>query len=114
MNIEFYGKNMAVTASMKSYIEKKIGSLKKYLDSIIEARAEICSNEHHVSGAIFHCEVKIVSPHHVFLAEETAEDMYEAIDLVKEDLERQILKMKGKRDARKRKARKTRRTLKGL
>lgn len=112
MNIEFYGKNMALTPAIKAYIQKKLDRLEKFHEKIVEVRAEVESDEHHHRGLVFRCEVNLTIPHQMLRAETVAEDLYSAIDMVKDDLELQLRKMKGKRQGRRRKAQISRREAK--
>lgn len=95
---------MVLTTAIKNYIQKKLDRLEKFHERIVEVRAEVESDEHHHRGFIFRFEVNLTIPHQMLRAETVAEDLYAAIDMVKDDLELQLRKIKGKRQGRKRKA----------
>ena len=92
MKFNIHGKNIEVTDAIKSYIESKIGRLEKYfkntdLNATINVR---------VRGKDQIVEVTIPTDRVTLRAEDTHSDLYAAIDLVVEKLERQIRKNKSK------------------
>ncbi|MCE7793157.1 ribosome-associated translation inhibitor RaiA [Salipaludibacillus sp. CUR1] len=93
MNFNIRGENLEITPSLKDYVEKKVGKLEKYFDttpsSDVHVKMSILNNEQKV-------EITIPMPKLLLRAEEKHTDMYAAIDLVIEKLERQIRKHKTK------------------
>ena len=86
------GDKLVVTDSIKSYIEEKIDKLTKYFDNDeIEAKIviKVVNNKEII-------EVTIPTNKYTLRAEERNEDLYAAIDLVVDKLERQIRKNKTK------------------
>lgn len=114
MNIQITSKNIEMTEAIRSYIEKRIGSLEKFLNTIQEAHVEIERNQHHKKGYVFQIAVNMPLAHGFVRATDVQEDMYVAIDVVKEELERQLREQKGKFEDRKRRASKTQRLLKSI
>ncbi|OGY42206.1 MAG: ribosomal subunit interface protein [Candidatus Buchananbacteria bacterium RBG_13_39_9] len=98
MQIDIKGTNLELTDALKDYVNDKIGSLDKFFDEILEARVDIgLTTKHHQKGKIFRAEVNLEVPQkHVIRAEAEREDLYMAINEVKDDLQRQIKKMKEK------------------
>ena len=96
MNIQFYSKNVDLTSQIKDYVNDKIGGLTKYDSGIQEAQADISKDAHHQSGCVYRFEVNMKSTKSkkLFRAEANGENMFEAIDLVKDKLHRQIVKFK--------------------
>ena len=98
MKIDYYAKNLEMTDAIQNYIEEKIGKLKKFMKNIpeeeIDARVQIRHDEHHRKGKVFECEVNMHIQGKLIRGEEKKPDLYEAIDLVSEELERQIKKYK--------------------
>ena len=84
------GDKILVTDSIKSYIDEKIDKLEKYFDNDnIEAKIIIrVSNNRQI------IEVTIPTDKYTLRAEERNDDLYAAIDLVIDKLERQIRKNK--------------------
>lgn len=92
MKFNIHGKNIEVTDAIKGYVESKIGRIEKYfkdtdLTSTINLR---------VRGKEQIVEVTIPASKMVLRAEEKNVDLYAAIDLVSDKLERQIRKNKTK------------------
>lgn len=92
MKFNIHGKNIDVTDSIKSYVESKIGRLDKYFkDTDLTATVNL-----RVRGKEQIVEVTIPANKVVLRAEEKHVDLYAAIDLVSDKLERQIRKNKTK------------------
>ncbi|MCA0971589.1 ribosome-associated translation inhibitor RaiA [Halobacillus litoralis] len=87
------GENLEVTDSIKEYVEKKVGKLERYFDTPP-------SSEVHVNLSVYNdeqtIEVTIPMKNLLLRAEEHNSDLYAAIDLVVDKLERQIRKHKTK------------------
>ena len=92
MKFNIHGKNIEVTGSIKEYIESKVGKLEKYFKN-----TDMCANVTvRVRGKDQIVEVTIPTDRVTLRAEDTHTDLYAAIDLVIEKLERQIRKNKSK------------------
>ena len=87
------GENIEVTPALRDYVEKKIGRLERYFE---ETTAFSCNVTMRVQRGEHTVEVTIPMPGVILRAEDTNNDMYAAIDLVVEKLERQIRKHKTK------------------
>lgn len=88
------GENIEVTEAIRSYVEKRLEKLNRYLGDDVEATA-------HVNVKVYpektsKVEVTIPMSFLTLRAEESQTDMYAAIDFVSEKLERQIRKHKTK------------------
>jgi putative sigma-54 modulation protein len=92
MKFNIHGKNIEVTEAIKGYIESKIGRVEKYFkDTDLTATVTI-----RVRGKEQIVEVTIPASKMVLRAEEKHADLYAAVDLVSDKLERQIRKNKTK------------------
>ncbi len=91
MKFNIHGNKLEVTDAIKSYIEEKIGKLNKYFDNPDEIVANIVIR---VKGIDQIVEVTIPAKKIILRAEDSNKDLYSAIDLVSEKLERQIIKNK--------------------
>ncbi len=93
MNFNIRGENLEVTPALREYVEKKVSKLEKYFDTIpssdVHVKLSVLNNDQKV-------EITIPMPKLLLRAEEKHADMYAAIDLVIEKLERQIRKHKTK------------------
>ncbi|WP_411953886.1 ribosome hibernation-promoting factor, HPF/YfiA family [Alkalibacillus sp. S2W] len=87
------GENIEVTDPIREYVEKKISKLERYFDTPP-------SSDVHVNLSVYNTEqrieVTIPMPNLLLRAEEGHTDMYAAVDLVVDKLERQIRKYKTK------------------
>ncbi|MCM1990092.1 ribosome hibernation-promoting factor, HPF/YfiA family [Oceanirhabdus seepicola] len=89
MKVKVIGKDIKVTKALKEVIEKKLTKLDKYFKPEVEAHItlSVVKNTH---------SIEITIPFNgVYLrTEEKNEDMYTALDLILDKLERQIRKQK--------------------
>jgi putative sigma-54 modulation protein len=92
MTTEFTGRNIEITPALRSFTEKKLAKLGRYLDGITEAHVILRVEKHRQSAEI------IVSSRRAKLSgSETTADLYASIGKVLEKLERQAKKLKEKR-----------------
>lgn len=92
MKFNIHGKNIEVTDAIKDYVESKIGRIEKYFKNTdLTATVNL-----RVRGKDQIVEVTIPANGLTLRAEDTHTDLYAAIDLVIEKLERQIRKNKSK------------------
>jgi putative sigma-54 modulation protein len=97
MKIDIKGTNMELTEAIKDYVNEKIGSMEKFFDNIIEARVDVGkTTNHHQKGDVFRAEVNLQVPHTLLRAEAEREDLYMAINEVKDEIQRQLKKYKEK------------------
>lgn len=93
MKFNIRGNKMDITPAIKSYIEEKIGRLDKYLENPNEITTTVVTR---VRGKDQIVEVTIPIKKIILRGEEAHNDLYAAIDLVSDKLERQIRKNKTK------------------
>ena len=84
---------------------KKIGSLERFLtdadpDAIIADIELARTSKHHQKGLVFRCEVNLTIGKTLLRAEELGESIVEAIDKIRDEIESEVHKLKGKRQAR--------------
>ena len=91
MKMNIRGSKVKITSAINDYIENKIGKLDKYLEKPDEITANVVVK---VKGKDQTVEVTIPMKKLILRAEDTHNDLYAAIDLVSEKLERQIRKNK--------------------
>ncbi len=85
MKINIMATNMDLTAAIKEYFTDKIESLTKYHVDIIEVDAEVeLTTNHHNKGDIYRAELNIDVPGKLIRVDKTADDLYKAIDKVKD------------------------------
>ena len=90
MKYNIRGDKMVVTEAIRDYAEEKLGKLEKYFKDD-EITANVLTR---VRGNSQIVEVTIPTSKFVLRSEEENEDLYAAIDLVSDKLERQIRKNK--------------------
>lgn len=93
MKCNIRGDKILVTKAIKEYVIEKISKLEKYFDKANEITANILVK---VKGFDQTIEVTIPTPNFTIRSEESAENLYAAIDLVVDKIERQIRKNKTK------------------
>lgn len=117
MKITIKTTNLELTPRIEEYIHQKIGGVDKLLDGmdreIIEARVEIGKiTKAQQKGDIFRAEVNLSLPGRLLRIEAEEADLRTAIDKVKQGLQREIKKYRGKQEAKyKRGARKAKRLI---
>ncbi|SFD96777.1 SSU ribosomal protein S30P /sigma 54 modulation protein [Lentibacillus persicus] len=93
MKYNIRGENIEVTGAIRDYVEKKIGKLARYFDtepsSDVNVNLSVYNDEQRI-------EVTIPMPNLLLRAEVQHLDLYAAIDLAADKLERQIRKYKTK------------------
>ena len=90
MKLQFIGKNIEITDALKEITAKKFEKLDKFFSKDIEGKVTFSSVK---NDKIF--EATIYLPNSTILrAEESTSDMYTSIDIVLDNLERQIRKYK--------------------
>jgi len=86
--------NMELTDAISAYVESKLEAIEK-LTQDFEPVAEIAieigkTSNHHAKGPFFYAEMTLHIPGEVLRATQLAEDLYESIDLVKDEMRRQV------------------------
>ncbi len=93
MKLNIRGDKIQLTKSIKDYIEEKIGKLDKYFNTNNEITCYVVVK---VKNDIQTIEVTLPSDKFTIRAEESHADLYAAIDLIVDKLERMIRKNKTK------------------
>ena len=91
MKYNIRGEKVEITSAIRSYIEDKIGKLDKYFDDTESVNANVVIK---VRGNEQKIEITIPAMHYTLRSEESHSDLYSAIDLTVDKLERQIRKNK--------------------
>ncbi|HWJ79007.1 MAG TPA: ribosome-associated translation inhibitor RaiA [Niallia sp.] len=94
MNFNIRGENIEVTPAIREYVEKKIAKLERYFSETPDANVNVNLKTYNDKTA--KVEVTIPMSQLLLRAEEDHVDMYAAIDLITDKLERQIRKHKTK------------------
>src|SRR5687767_6632954 len=91
MNLNVSGHHLEVTPALRSYLQSKLGRISRHFDQVLDAHVILTVNKMrqkaevtlHVRGKELHCE-----------SEE--DDLYAAIDLLADKLDRQVLRYKSR------------------
>ena len=104
MKINFQAKNIEITGAIHDYVEKRVTNLEKLLTEMEKQGEEAIvlfsvskTTHHHKGGEVFHADCSINVKGKKFYASVNKQDLYEAIDAVKEDLFLEITKNKDKK-----------------
>jgi len=93
LKLNIRGDKITITKSIKDYINEKISKIDKYFDNPKSIEAKIIVRVKNLEQTI---EVTVPTSKFTLRAEEHHQDLYAAIDLVVDKLERQIRKNKNK------------------
>lgn len=97
MQLTIKGRNMEITDRLRTYVDKKIGKLGRFLPDTAEARVDLAEEASQKSSQRQVAQVTVRSNGTLLRAEERSNDIFAAIDAVTEKLHRQIKRYKGKR-----------------
>ena len=100
MKIKIRSKNFEITPAIFDYVYKKISSLGKFLHLKDDVLSEVeigRATKHHKSDEAFRAEINITEPgaKQIYAVAEEA-DLYSAIDIVRDEAEREIVSKKNK------------------
>jgi putative sigma-54 modulation protein len=103
MKINTKATNLELTPAIQDYAEKKVQSLEKFLqpdgENVLAAIEIGVTTHHHKSGDIFRAELNLsnIATGEQFYAEAEKDDLYAAIDEMKDKAERECLTLKKKK-----------------
>ena len=101
MNINIKGTSIDLTPEIKEYVLKRINSLEKFFKGqdkeSINVLFEIAKRGGQKSGDIFHADCLIESLGEKFYASADKEDIFQAVDEIKDTLYREISRSKNKK-----------------
>lgn len=98
MQTQIKATNMEMTDAIRQYVEERLLNVAKIVDeydgaAMVEVEVGKSSN-HHNKGPHMRVEMNLTFLGNLFRAEEEREDLYEAIDVCKDDLKRQVVEHK--------------------
>lgn len=91
MNIKVTGLHLEITPSLRDYIESKLERISRHVDDLIDVSVTLS-----VDKLVQKAEVNVHLSGKDIHVEATESDMYAAIDLLMDKLDRQVLKFKEK------------------
>lgn len=101
MQIKTKATGITLTPQISGYLDKKLNSIKKLInkkDSGVICDVEVGkTTEHHKSGDVFRAEINLRTEGKTFYASSEKEDLYAAIDEVKDEIKSKLLSYKTKK-----------------
>ena len=94
MYIHVNGKNIEITEAIKSYVKEKLGKVVNHYDQITGMDVILSVIKNPAATGKHVAEVSCKTNTGVIRCEESAESMYESIDLLADKLDRQVKKFK--------------------
>ena len=95
MTINIIHKGLEVTPAIRVYVEEKMGSLEKFMGAVDYLDVEVgMSTHHHQKGEVFLCKVNVTVGGEVVHIEREEEDLYKAIDKVRDHLRETLAQAK--------------------
>lgn len=91
-NIRFLFKGVTIDERTREYVEKRLGSLEKISNNILQIEVEIDLDK----KGMFRVELMLKTPHNLFRSEETTESIEGSTDIAVEELKTQVLRDKEK------------------
>ena len=91
MRIDISGRQMEITSALRDYAQEKLGRLAKHFEQHLDTRMILSVDKlEHKAEATIH------TPGKTLFADALASDMYAAIDLLADKLDRLVIKQKEK------------------
>ncbi len=101
MTLNITHRGTELTPAIRAYVEEKMDGLSKYLDSIQHMDVEVgMTSHHHQKGDIFFCKAVVQIGSEVMKIEREADDLYKAIDKVRDHLRVELTEWKRKQEER--------------
>ena len=100
MNINIKNTNMVLTAELSSYLDKRVKVIEKFFshDPSVKCDIELAkTTEHHKNGDIYRAEIHITAKNKNHYASAEEVDIHNAIDIVKDEILREIKSQKEKK-----------------
>lgn len=96
IDLQMTGKNIELTPEIRRYVQLKLSKMNRHLPNILKADVEIFEQKTKSPQHHFVVQVTVDSAGTLLRGEETAEDLFTAIDKVAAVMNRQIERYKGR------------------
>lgn len=101
MIITIHATGLELTEAIRTYTEEKIEALQKFMRGVTKIEVDLgIRSHHHNKGKIFFAEMNLSHPGGLLRVEKDAEDLYKAIDKVKDHLKVELDSLKEKKQSR--------------
>lgn len=95
MTINLVHKGIELTPAIRTYVEEKMETLNKFTEGIDHVDVEVgISTRHHQKGEVFLCKVNLRVAGELVHIEREEEDLYKAIDKVRDHLRETLAQAK--------------------
>lgn len=103
INLNIKATNIQLTPSIREYVEEKISMLEKLVDAsdtTVHADVEVGKiSMHHQHGDVFRAEINLSISGEMLRVESSQDNLYAAIDEVRDEMQRRLRKVKTKRES---------------
>lgn len=96
MNLTISGHRLEITPAIRSHVENKLERMKRNFDGVIDISVLLAVDNVSEKEKSQRAEIKLNLSGKTLHAESTAQDLYAAIDLLMDKLDRQLVKAKEK------------------
>jgi putative sigma-54 modulation protein len=98
LEVEIYGRNIELTDRIMDYATKKVSKLDRYLAGIEEARVDLAYIKSARSAADrYVAQITVRGKGFILRAEERSDDIFSALDVAVDKIQRRIERYKGKK-----------------
>ncbi len=96
MNLKISGHHLELTPSLREYVQNKLERIKRHFDNVIDVTVILAVDSNTEKDKRQRAEINVHMRGKDLHVESEAADMYAAIDLLMDKLDRQVLKHKDK------------------
>jgi len=98
LQVDVFGRNMEVSDRIQEYVDKKVSKLDRYLPGIEEARVDVAFIKSARSASDRQvAEITVRGKGFILRSEERGDDIFAALDMALDKIQRRIERYKGKR-----------------
>ena len=98
LEVDIYGRNLEITDRITEYVDRKVSKLDRYLPGIDEARVDLAYVKSARSASDRQvAQITVRGKGFVLRSEERADDIFAAMDIALDKMQRRIERYKGKR-----------------
>ena len=96
MNLKISGHHLELTPALREYVQNKLERIKRHFDNVIDVSVTLSVDSLTEKEKRQRAEINLHLRGKDLHVESEAQDMYAAIDLLMDKLDRQVLKHKGR------------------
>lgn len=100
LEVNIFSRNITISDELREQIERKVASLDKYLDDILDARVDIAETNARNLDERDVVQITVQGKGFILRAEERGSDIGSALNLAVDTLQKRIRRYKGKRNQR--------------